>query len=317
MQAISYLPYTMKKFKQLLVLGTALLASFSCSTPRQKASVMMEKKLPFDWQGHRGARGLAPENTIPAFLKALEFPAVKTLELDLAVSSDGYLVVSHEPWISASICTHPDGKAVRAEEEEKLLIYEMPYEQIQAFDCGSRGNSRFPEQIPQMASKPTLDAVVKEVEQYCDQRGREMPYFNIEIKSTPEWDGTKTPMPEVFAKLVAEKLLELNIDEVSTIQSFDPRPLQYLHKNYPDLTLVFLVENEQGMEANLQTLGFTPDIYSPYYKLIDRPAIEWAHQKGMKVVPWTVNTTKDMQRLLEWGVDGIITDYPDRIPDSE
>jgi glycerophosphoryl diester phosphodiesterase len=303
-----------KKLKQLLMFGIGLFAGLSCSTPRQNTSLMIEKQLSFDWQGHRGARGLAPENTIPAFLKALEFPAVKTLELDLAVSSDGYLVVSHEPWMSAAICSHPDGKPIGKEEEERLLIFQMPYERVQSFDCGTRGNTRFPEQLPQMASKPTLDAVIKEVEQYCEQRGRALPFFNIEIKSTPEWDGIRSPLPDAFARLVAEKLLELNIAEVSTIQSFDPRPLQFLHKNYPALTLAFLVENAQGMEANLQILGFTPNIYSPYYGLIDREAVEWAHRKGMKVVPWTVNTTKDMQRLLDWGVDGIITDYPNRIP---
>lgn len=304
----------MKKFSQLLVLGTILFAGLSCSTPAQNARAMNEKKLPFDWQSHRGARGLAPENTIPAFLKALEFPAVRTLELDLAVSADGYLVVSHEPWMSSAICAYPDGKPVPEAEEEALAIYQMPYERVQGFDCGSRGNARFPEQTPQMAFKPTLDAVVKEVQQYCEARGREMPFFNIEIKSTPEWDGVKSPAPEAFALLVVEKLKELDIAGFTTVQSFDLRPLQFLHKNYPGLTLAFLVENTQGMEENLQKLGFVPAIYSPYYGLIDREAVERAHNKGMKVIPWTVNTTKDMQRLVEWGVDGIITDYPNRIP---
>jgi glycerophosphoryl diester phosphodiesterase len=304
----------MLNVKQLAIIFCTMPVLWSCSAPVKTSTSMEKQSVVFDWQGHRGARGLAPENTIPAFLKALEFPQVKTLEMDLAVSADGFLVVSHEPWMSAAICSHPDGNPVGKTEEEGLAIFQMPYNKVQSFDCGSRGNPRFPEQVPQMAFKPTLDAVVKEVEQYCEQRGREMPFFNIEIKSTPEWDGTKTPQPEVFARLVAEKLSELNVAAVTTIQSFDPRPLQFLHKNYPDLTLAFLVENAQGMEANLQILGFVPDIYSPYYGLIDRKAVEWAHNKGMKVVPWTVNTTKDMQRLQEWGVDGIITDYPDRIP---
>jgi glycerophosphoryl diester phosphodiesterase len=309
-----YTACAMKKFKQWLVLGAILLAGFSCSTPAQNARVMNEQKLPFDWQGHRGARGLSPENTIPAFLKALEFPAVRTLELDLAVSADGYLVVSHEPWMSSAICSHPDGKPVQEAEEEGLAIYQMPYERIQGFDCGSRGNVRFPEQMRQMAFKPTLDAVVKEVQQYCEERGREIPFFNIEIKSTPEWDGAKSPAPEVFARLVADKLQELDIAGITTIQSFDPRPLQFLHRNDPGLTLAFLVENTQSIEENLRVLGFVPAIYSPYFGLINREAIEWAHGKGMRVIPWTVNTTNDMQRLLEWGVDGIITDYPNRIP---
>lgn len=298
----------------MLVLGTLMFVGLSCSTPARNTSAMNEKKPSFDWQGHRGARGLAPENTIPAFLKALEFPAVRTLELDLAVSADGYLVVSHEPWMSSAICSYPDGRPVPEVAEEELTIFRMPYERVQGFDCGSRGNARFPEQVRQMAFKPTLDAVVKEVQQYCEERAREIPFFNVEIKSAPEWDGVKTPAPEVFARLVADKLKELDIIAITTIQSFDPRPLKFLHSNYPGVTLAFLVENTRGMEENLQELGFIPAIYSPYYGLIDREAVEWAHGKGMKVVPWTVNTTKDMQRLLEWGVDGVITDYPNRIP---
>ena len=140
--------------------------ALSCTPKRQltgiNTSIMPET---FDWQGHRGARGLLPENTIPAFLKALEFPKLTTLELDLAVSKDNQLIVSHEPWMSALICSHPDGRPVEEDEEQELRIYEMTLAQIQAFDCGQRGNANFPEQTPQAVFKPTLEAVVKAAEE--------------------------------------------------------------------------------------------------------------------------------------------------------
>lgn len=291
-----------------------LLAGTSCAGPKPVPMETTQTPASFDWQGHRGARGLAPENTIPAFLKALEFPEIRTLELDLAVSADGFLVVSHEPWMSSEICARADGTPVEKAREQEYNLYKLSYQEIQAFDCGSRGNARFPEQIPQMAFKPTLDALVKEVENYCSERNREVPFFNIEIKSTPEWDGVFTPAPEEFVRLVAEKLRELNIEELSNVQSFDPRPLRILRQQYPGIKIAYLFSNAKSVEANIQDLGFTPEILSPYFGLITRNTVEDAHAKGLKIIPWTVNETKDMERLRSWGVDGIITDYPDRIP---
>lgn len=275
---------------------------------------MAKEDIVFDWQGHRGARGLAPENTIPAFLRALEFPEIVTLELDLAVSADEQLVVSHEPWLSASICAHPDGSAVLPEEEENLLIFKRAYLEIQEYDCGARGNPRFPEQEAQSAHKPTLDVVVKAVEEFCESRGREIPLFNIEIKSQPEWDGVKTPSPERFAQLVADKLRELEMEERACVQSFDPRALRAMRAIAPNITLALLVENLKGLDANVTSLGFVPSVYSPYYKLVRPSAIRKAHQMNMKIIPWTVNETTQMKRLKAMGVDGIITDYPNRIP---
>ena len=108
-----------------------------------------------DWQGHRGARGLLPENTIPAFLKALEYP-VRTLELDVVVSKDQRIILSHEPWFSEHICSKPNGQAVSASEAPTLKIYEMDYATIQSYDCGQRGNERLPEQQPLAVAKPDL-----------------------------------------------------------------------------------------------------------------------------------------------------------------
>lgn len=301
--------------KSILALCLALLFCGSgYAQAKIKEERTMTKDIVFDWQGHRGARGLAPENTIPAFLRALEFPEIVTLELDLAVSADEQLVVSHEPWLSAAICAHPDGSAVLPEEEQSLLIFKRTYLEIQEYDCGVRGNPRFPEQEAQSAHKPTLDVVVKAVEEFCESIGREIPFFNIEIKSQPEWDGVKTPFPERFAQLVADKIRELEIEDRTCVQSFDPRALRAMRATAPQVTLALLVENLKGLEANIASLGFVPPIYSPYYKLVRSATVRNAHQMNMKIIPWTVNETAQMKRLKAMGVDGIITDYPNRIP---
>ncbi len=269
----------------------------------------------FDWQGHRGARGLLPENSIPAFLKALEYGEITTLELDVAVSKDNILVVSHEPWMSQHICSKPDGTPVAEIEAMGIKIMELTYDEIKQYDCGSRGNSRFPEQVAMKTHKPSLADVVDEVKKYCIMRRLALPRFNIEIKSAPEGDGIFTPPVEEFARLVVEEVNRLKIKEKTCIQSFDVRALQSVKKLDPSITLALLVENEDSPEANLARLGFMPDIYSPYFKLLKKKNIKALHKQGIRVIPWTVNTVKDMKKLIRKGVDGIITDYPNLIGD--
>ena len=270
----------------------------------------------FDWQGHRGCRGLMPENTIPAFLEALKYPTVTTLELDVAVSKDGQLIISHEPWMSHHICTKPDGQPVTEAEAMGLKIMNMDYEEIKTYDCGSRGNERFPQQTKMMVNKPSLSDMVNEVKIYCFMRKLEMPQFNIEIKSLPEGDHLFHPAPADFASLVLKEIEQLGIRDKSCIQSFDVRPLQELHNMAPDLTLALLVENEDGFQENLDRLGFQPNIYSCYYKLLKKKHVKKLHRQGIRVIPWTVNTVKEMKKLRKKGVDGIITDYPNLISEA-
>jgi glycerophosphoryl diester phosphodiesterase len=267
----------------------------------------------FDWQGHRGARGLMPENTIPAFLKAVDL-GMKTLELDLAVSADNQLIISHEPWLNHDICSKADGTPVSKEEAESLKIKNMTAEELRQCDCGSRGNPRFPEQKKLSAYKPTLAEMVNVVKLYCAEKKLPLPYFNIEIKSRPDWDNVFTPPLPDFAKLVVDEITRLEIKTVSTIQSFDPRALEAVKKLDANIKLVYLVENLKGLKANLALLTFKPDVYSPYFKLMKKKTVKKCHAKGIKIVPWTVNETKDMAKLVKMGVDGIITDYPNRVP---
>ncbi len=268
----------------------------------------------FDWQGHRGARGLKPENTVPAFLKALQYPEIRTLELDVVISGDSQVVVSHDPWMSETICSHPDGRPVAKDKARSLNLFRMTYEEIKKYDCGKRGHPGFPEQQIEAAEKPLLKDLFAAVKEYCQRNNLPMPHYNIEIKSKPEWDGVYTPAPDVFARLVFAEIEAYNDPDRICVQSFDKRSLQAMHQLAPEMTLALLLEDLGGVKAQIEELGFTPNVFSPYYKLVTAHLVQAAHESGMRIIPWTVNDSETMKSLIGLGVDGIITDYPDRIP---
>lgn len=302
--------------KLSLILISALVYA-GCGTDSSTSSGEKEKittMQSFDWQGHRGARGLLPENTVPAFLLALEYPQLTTLELDIAVTKDSQLIVSHEPWMSHHICSFPDGRAVTEADETELSIFQMTAEEVLQYDCGSRGNDRFPEQKSMKVHKPLLAEVVRAAEQRAKDRERALPKYNIEIKSRPEWDGLKSPDPATFARLLLQEVDDLGISDRTCIQSFDTRALEAVHRQDPDMMTAYLVESLDSLEQNLARLSYTPTIYSPYYMLVTGNMVREIHERGMQIIPWTVNETENMTALRDLGVDGIITDYPDRIP---
>ena len=302
----------MKQSIKYLLFSTLVFLTFACHQRKLIDDMSVKTTDTFSWQGHRGARGLLPENTIPAFLKALDFP-VQTLECDVAISKDGLVIVSHEPYFSAEICTKPDGIPVTEAEAKSLRIYEMTYEEIKEYDCGMRPHPRFPDQQQTPVYKPSLADVVKAVQAYCRIHEKPQPRWNIEIKSEPEGDFIFHPNPEDFVEILVKELKALGIYELTNLQSFDLRPLEVLHEKYPEMVLAFLVENEDGHEKNLAKLSFTPEIYSCYYKFLTKKIVEDLHKRGLKVIPWTVNTREEMEDLQEIGVDGIITDYPNFI----
>lgn len=271
----------------------------------------------YELQGHRGCRGLMPENTIPAFLKALDL-GVNTLELDVVISQDGQVVVSHEPYFNADFTTKPDGTPVTKPEQKILTLYRMPYAEIQRYDVGMRGNARFPEQEKQRVVKPLLRDVIAAVEAHRVNGNVPAFGYNIELKSEADEYDKSQPQPAEFCRLVNQILTEARLDPARVvIQSFDFAILQHWQqqmdaKKMLPVRLSALVENIRGIDYNLEKLGFKPAIYSPNYQLIGRDGIDKLHQLGIKVIPWTVNTTKDMRRMIDLGVDGLITDYPDR-----
>ncbi|PSL03982.1 glycerophosphodiester phosphodiesterase [Cecembia rubra] len=275
-------------------------------------SMNIQAQFNYDLQGHRGARGIMPENTIPAMIKALDL-GVTTLELDLAITKDGVLVVSHEPWMNPVICLDPDGKEI-GNNDKSHNIFQMNYEDVLQYDCGSKFHAGFPNQVKFHVSKPKLEDLIVMVEKYVEDYGLPLPNYNVEIKSSPDGDGTYHPGPAEFSERVVSLLLEKLPIERFNIQSFDFRILQYIHKKYPQITLAMLVEDAAKSEDQLNMLGFRPAIYSPYFIALSKEIVDSIHDKGMKIIPWTVNNKEQMERLLEMGVDGIITDYPNLAP---
>jgi glycerophosphoryl diester phosphodiesterase len=282
----------------------------------------------FDIQGHRGARGLRPENTIPAFLMALD-SGVTTVELDVAITKDRQVVVSHETWMSAEICMDPTGNEILIKDEMKHNIYQMNYAEVKKYDCGSKGNVRFPEQEKMKVSKPLLSDVIIGVENHIKNFSIYEVDYNIEIKSLPQGDKKFHPSPQEYSELVFNLIDQyIPLDRV-VIQSFDFRVLKYWHEKHPEVRLAALVENKKTVDQNLTALGFIPSVYSPDFKLLTNEMVEYLHTKiitlattpsgtsiaspvRLRVIPWTVNEIDDMLVLKGMGVDGFITDYPDR-----
>lgn len=265
-----------------------------------------------DVQGHRGGRALMPENSIPAMLHAVDL-GVKTLELDCGISKDGLVVVSHDSYMAADFMLKPDGSEISKAEEKGLLLYTMPYDSIRKYDGGTKPHPQFAGQKKMKTYKPLLSELIDSVERYVKVNHLKPVYYNIEIKSSPAGDNVAHPAPEAFVKLMMDVLNSKKITKRVTIQSFDVRPLQVLHKSYPKQVLSYLIANKESFESNITKLGFTPQVISPYYTLIDGTFVEQAHQAKVQVLPWTVNDEASMKKMEELKVDGIISDYPDKL----
>jgi glycerophosphoryl diester phosphodiesterase len=260
-------------------------------------------------QGHRGCRGLMPENTIAAMKKALDL-GVDVLEVDVVVSKDNQVVVSHDPYLSALITLKPSGDSISKEEQKKLVLYSMPYSEIRKYDVGSKHNLQFPEQQNFPAYIPLLSELIDSTDLYAKENNMPPPNYNIEIKSQPKTDGINHPEPDKMVALVMDVCRNRNILNRMNIQSFDVRPLQIIHQKHPDVKLSFLTMNQKTLDENFKELGFTPPLYSPYYKTVTKEVVQACHKKGVKIIPWTVNTKAEIVALADLGVDGIITDYP-------
>lgn len=262
--------------------------------------------------GHRGCRGLKPENTLPAFLKAAEL-GCDWLELDVVITGDSQVLVSHEPWMEHRICLTSDGDTIPASTEREVNIYRMTLQQVQDFDCGSARHPDFPRQENEETYKPTLREVVEAVDELAMQEGLGQIGYNIEIKSDPALYGTHQPEPARFAQLVLAQIDTLGLSERCIIQSFDPALLKQVHEQNGELPLALLVDNVNGLEANLASLPFLPQYYSPAVELVNKELVRTLRETNIGILVWTVNDKDDMKRMIKFGVDGIITDYPDKL----
>lgn len=269
-----------------------------------------QQRTPLDIEGHRGGRGLMPENTIPAMRRALDL-GVTTLEMDAAISQDKQVLLSHDPYLNADFVYRLDGQPLTKEEGKALRLYSLPYAEIRRYDMGSHGNPKFPRQQKLLTYKPLLAEVIDSAEAYARRTHRPAPYYNIETKTTPAGDGTNHPAPEEFVRLLLAVVTQKGIQKRVIIQSFDPRTLEVVHRAQPQLRTALLVENQDGLDKNLGRLSFVPSIYSPAYKLVTPALVQACHQRHLQVIPWTVNTPEEIAQLLAMQVDGYITDYPD------
>ena len=288
----------------------------------------------FDLQGHRGARGLMPENTLPGFAHALAI-GVTTLELDLAVTSDGVVVASHNPRLEPELARYADGRWLQ---QSSAPIYSMTLQQVKSYDVGRLNPAldyaaRFAGQRGFDGIRvPTLD----EVFDLARHLGNHSVAFNIEIKTNPERPELTLP-PDEFAAAVIDTVHAGQMSARVTIQSFDWRALQAVQRIAPNIVTSYLSVDQRWL-SNLQTRvpgpspwlagldiddfdGSAPraikaaggDIWSPHHREVDADAIKLAHDLGLQVSVWTVNNEERMRELIEMGVDSIITDYPDRL----
>ncbi|MCX8019089.1 MAG: glycerophosphodiester phosphodiesterase [Chitinophagaceae bacterium] len=303
------------------ILCLVIFSLLSCKASKKNTMYTQGKNRPanensvsasFDKQGHRGCRGLMPENTIAAMIHALDW-GVTTLEMDVVITKDKKVILSHEPWFSHLITTLPDGSFIKPGDEVKYNIYQMTYEETRRYDVGMKPHPDFPKQQKMKTVKPLLSEVIDSIQQAMINRRRPPVNYNIETKLRPEGDHRFHPGPEEFVELVMQVVNEKGIRKYVTLQSFDFRTLQYARKKYPDIKISLLIEGNdpRSPEKQLKDLGFVPDVYSPHFKKVTPELIRFCHEKKMKIIPWTVNDKEKIRELMKMGVDGIITDYPD------
>ncbi|MEJ7626870.1 MAG: glycerophosphodiester phosphodiesterase family protein [Ferruginibacter sp.] len=288
--------------KYIILIAIAITA---CSPHKNKSINMLDK------QGHRGCRSLLPENTTVAMIKAIEL-GVNTIEMDVVITKDREVILSHEPFFNHEISSKPGGEYVSEREERSLNIFRMTYEETTKYDVGLKPHPRFPGQQKIRSTKPLLKDVFDSVENYCRSNKITPVHYNIETKTQPATDGIYHPDPQQFVDLVMEVILKKGIEKRVIIQSFDFRTLVYTHNKYPAIRTAMLIEDsdKRSIEDQLQSMLFIPSIYSPHYSLLSIELIKKCHDKKMLVIPWTVNSADKIKELYKMGVDGIIIDDP-------
>lgn len=307
-----------KKIRNLALL--TLICASACKSPEQTAQEQPQQQLSqelpkFDTEGHRGARGLAPENTIPAMRKAIDL-GMTTIEMDAHITKDHKVVITHDPHINPLYAQTQEGKDLTSEEKNKYAIYQMDYAQVRQFKMGTKFFDQFPQQELTETYIPLLSELIDSVQLYLDKKNLPQVFYNIETKSKEKGDNQLHPEPATFVKLLMEVVESKGITPWVIVQSFDFRTLQELHKSHPHVKTSLLTNNKKTFEENLADLGFTPTIYSPHHTLVTAELVKACHERNIKVVPWTANTAEDIARLKALGVDGIITDYPNLLAEQ-
>ncbi len=266
-----------------------------------------------DVQAHRGGAGLWPENTLTSMTNAV-LMGVNTLELDLQVSKDGQIVVSHDAYFHPRYATRPDGTEVKADDPKEYL-YTMPYDSIAKYDVGKRASVVWPGKEQSPAVKPLASELIDSVETLVSDHKLSPMRYNIEIKCKKGKDeGTNWPEYHEFVDKCMELLLSKDLGDRLVVQCFDVRALNYMHEKYPQVKLSYLIsKKDTDWDTYMGKLEFTPDWLSPEYTTVDKNMVDKCHKAGIKLVPWTVDDKSEIKRMIDLKVDAIISNYPDRV----
>lgn len=314
----------------------ALMAAASVWSGMDQPAPQMTAFSGFDLQGHRGARGLAPENTLPAFEAALAL-GVTTLEMDVGMTKDGVLVVHHDLALNPERTRGPDGQWL-SDAAPPAYLKDLTYAALAHYDVGrSRPESAATERFPEQAGRdgvgiPKLKAVIAQAESLSGGTVR----YNIETKLSPE-DPQASPDWKAMTEALIAVIQDAGLSERATVQSFDWRSLQLVQEQAPEILTTYLTAEQSWLDnvrrgvdgASPWTADFDVDryeasvpklikaaggrIWSPYYRDLRETDLAEARRLGLRVVVWTVNDPSDMASLIDRGVNGIITDYPDRL----
>lgn len=307
--------------KQIPILVLFGLLIVSCQISEKKENFSNKAiRTALDLQGHRGARGLKPENTWPAFEDAIKF-GMTTLELDTVVTRDSQIIIHHDSESNPNLCQGDDGSKI-----PKKSIYDWNLKELQSLDCGSLRNPKFPEaELIPKTRLLSLDEFFQKVA-LAEKTYKRNLFFNIETKFPEDYVVPESKVKE-HVDLLVVAIQKAKVEDRATIQSFDLRTISYLKSLKTKIrgSALFAPSYPQGIRL---TLGFggsigsniilaansvKADIISPYHLYVTREFVKEAHDAGLEVIPWTVNDKEKMRILLDLGVDGIISDYPNRL----
>ncbi len=277
----------------------------SCITSKMKNNISNKIEV----QGHRGCRGIMPENTIPAFFKAMDL-GVNILELDVVISKDKQVVVSHEAYFNHELTESINGTILTKDNEKQFNIYKMDYAEITKIDVGIKYNPKYPQQEKIKCYKPLLSEVLTQCDAYARKNNYRLPRYNIEIKTENDKVEAYNPDTKSFSKLVIDVIKKCKINNRYNIQSFDNEILNESYKIDKNIPLAILIGDTLSYESHLKMLNFKPYAYSPYFKLVNKELVSKCKNNNILIIPWTVNELKDAKTLIDLNVDGIITDYP-------
>jgi glycerophosphoryl diester phosphodiesterase len=289
---------------------SAVMAGTLACTSSGKVSATKQSYPAFLNIGHRGARGLMPENTIPSMIKAIEAGA-NVIEVDVHLTRDDKVIVYHDASFNPDYTTLPNGQEIAKEERKKYTFYQMNYSDARPFVIGMKPYSLFPQQQRINSYAPLLSELIDSVEAFTKSKNITPVYYLVEVKSNAKTDGVEQPSPERYMEVLIADLKPKQLGQRLIIQSFDMRPLQVLHRKHPEIALGFLTDKRNTtLEENLEQLGFIPAFYNPNYQLLTPELVKKCHDKNIRITPWTVNEEAQMKQIKTTGVDGIITDYP-------